>query len=178
MSSKHLVIEIIGPESSGKSTLTQQLSEFFEGICVEEYARIYLQDLDRPYHLQDVIVMAEEQQRLILQASRQNKMVVADTGLLNFYVWTWLKYATVPEGIIANWQRHLPDYYLLLSPDLEWEDDPLRENPDSNDRLYIFECFKTLLNQYQLPYSIVSGQGNLRFENAKNLIEKLTFERS
>ncbi len=171
--SKKLIIEIIGPESSGKSTLAKQLSEHFGGICVEEYARTFLQQKDGKYEIHDVVYMAEEQQHQIELASQRSDLVFVDTGLLNFYVWCMLKYENIPEGIIKQWVNHLPHYYLLLSPDLEWEYDPLRESPQPEDRELIFKTFKQILENNHLSFSIISGKGKMRMEQTITIIKKL-----
>lgn len=54
-------IVITGPESSGKSTLTKLLAKEYKTSFVQEYAREYLEKIDRPYELEDVLIMAKEQ---------------------------------------------------------------------------------------------------------------------
>ena len=54
-------IVIIGPESTGKTTITQQLAAHFQCPMVEEYARWYIDQLDRPYYQQDLLEIARGQ---------------------------------------------------------------------------------------------------------------------
>lgn len=56
-----LKVGIIGPESTGKSTLAQQLSQRYHGIYVPEYAREYVEQLRRPYTYDDVCTIARHQ---------------------------------------------------------------------------------------------------------------------
>ena len=57
-----LRVAIIGPESTGKSTLAQQLAEKYHGIYVPEYAREYVEQLQgRPYTYDDVCAIARHQ---------------------------------------------------------------------------------------------------------------------
>lgn len=56
-----LKVGIIGPESTGKSTLAQQLSQRYHGIYVPEYAREYVEQLRRPYTYDDVCAIARHQ---------------------------------------------------------------------------------------------------------------------
>lgn len=56
-----LKVGIIGPESTGKSTLAQQLSQRYHGIYVPEYAREYVEQLGHPYTYDDVCAIARYQ---------------------------------------------------------------------------------------------------------------------
>lgn len=58
---KPYVITIVGPESSGKSTLSNELAMALDCPRVPEYAREYLEGLDRPYVLEDLDVIAVRQ---------------------------------------------------------------------------------------------------------------------
>src|SRR5690606_19546165 len=46
-------IAIVGPESTGKSTISEALARHYDTVCVPEYAREYCRNLDRQYTLQD-----------------------------------------------------------------------------------------------------------------------------
>ena len=62
-----LKIGIIGPESTGKSTLSHYLSNRYAGLLVPEYARVYLEERAREcghayaYTRDDVLKIAEYQ---------------------------------------------------------------------------------------------------------------------
>jgi polynucleotide 5'-kinase involved in rRNA processing len=57
-------IVIIGPESTGKSTLTQQLAKHFNAIGIDEYARSYLREIDREYAQEDLLTIGKGQRAL------------------------------------------------------------------------------------------------------------------
>ena len=44
-------------------------------------------------------------------------------------------------------------FYLLCKPDIPWESDPLRENP--NDRIKLFDIYKMELDNLGHKYYIV-----------------------
>ena len=48
------VITIVGPESSGKTTLAEQLAGALSSQWVPEFARVYLENLGRPYGFEDL----------------------------------------------------------------------------------------------------------------------------
>lgn len=61
MQQKPFIITIVGPESSGKTTLVRELASRYGAPWVPEYARKYLKGLGRPYHENDLIQIAEGQ---------------------------------------------------------------------------------------------------------------------
>jgi hypothetical protein len=48
-------IAIVGPESTGKSTLARQLASHFNTLWVPEFARKYIDQLNRPYQQADLL---------------------------------------------------------------------------------------------------------------------------
>ncbi len=60
-SGKPYVITIVGPESSGKSSLTSSLSDLLGCPAVPEYARTYLDQLPDPYTIEDLEEIAKGQ---------------------------------------------------------------------------------------------------------------------
>jgi nicotinamide riboside kinase len=58
--------------------------------------------------------------------------------------------------------QDLFDLHTLCWPDIPWEADPLRENPDNRDKL--FELYKASLIQYNKNFIIISCGLEKRFE--------------
>lgn len=94
------VITIVGPESSGKSTLAEVLADKLQAQHVPEYAREYLMSISRPYDRNDLMDIARGQWEMIERAthdSHQGKSInLTPEKLLN------LVYSLVPS------QRVLP----------------------------------------------------------------------
>lgn len=65
---KPFIITIVGAESSGKTTLAERLADRFGCLWVPEYARTYLTELNRPYQLEDLSIIAKGQWELIRSA--------------------------------------------------------------------------------------------------------------
>ena len=40
-------VVLFGPESTGKTTLSRHLARYYNSVWVPEYARAYLQDMER-----------------------------------------------------------------------------------------------------------------------------------
>jgi nicotinamide riboside kinase len=54
-------ISVTGPESTGKSWLAQHLAGHYKTLWVPEYARKYLESINRPYTYNDILVIAQKQ---------------------------------------------------------------------------------------------------------------------
>ncbi len=149
-------IAIVGPESTGKSELCQQLARELNTEWVPEYARFYLDRLDRPYTEQDLTEIARGQ--LAWEddkATVSNKFLICDTNLLVIKVWSDHKYGRTDEWIEEQLLARRYDFYLLANIDLPWREDPQREHP--HKRKYFLEMYEALLRSNGLPYQLVSG---------------------
>lgn len=165
-------IAITGPESSGKTTLSEQLATHFEASLVREYARDYLTSLDRPYTQEDVIHIAQQQLLLEKKAAESNpKLIICDTDVLVLKIWFMHKYKGVPEWLEKAIVPNRYALYLLLKPDIPYESDPLRENPEKG--WYFFNQFQEELDQYDFPYVIISGDQDTRFNASKKAINNI-----
>ncbi len=98
------------------------------------------------------------------------KIHVVDTSFEVLKIWSEWKYQDSSPTINELFDGSQVDLYLLMYPDLPWEDDPLRENPD--DRLELFEIYKNLLHTRQLPHEIIKGSGDNRLKNAVQSLGK------
>lgn len=165
-----LKIVITGPESSGKTTLAQALAAHYQVPWVAEYARAYIERLTQPYQEADLLAIAQGQvQREDEIARTHPRLLVCDTSLLVIYVWSLYRYGRCHPWIADQLARRPVDYYLLCYPDLAWEPDPQRENP--NDRLELFARYEEAMRKK--PHAIVAGQGDTRLVTATGAIDRL-----
>ena len=162
-------IAITGPESSGKTTLARALAAHFGVPWVPEFAREYLEGLDRPYVEDDLLRIAEGQleaeQRI---ASGRPAMLVCDTDLLVVRIWSQEKFGRVDprlEELVDGTEYHRT---LLCRPDLPWEPDPLRENPHDRDRL--FGLYEQELNALGRTYAVIQGERTERLHRAVHAV--------
>lgn len=165
-------VAITGPESTGKSTLAKQLADHYETVWVPEYAREYLDDLGRPYEERDLVVMTKGQLEAEEQAEMEaNKVLICDTELIVFKIWSEHKYGKVDPFILTNLKDVKYDLYLLTDIDLPWAFDPQREHPDK--RVYFFKWFKKELKHVDAPVHIIGGKFEERLKKATNIIDSL-----
>lgn len=163
-------IVITGPESSGKSSLIEKLALHYKTMWVTEYAREYIDKLDREYSYNDILHIAKG------QISRENEMakntgefLFCDTGLVVPKIWCDVKYGKCHQWIEDTIEIHKYNLYLLCKPDIPWQTDPQRENP--NDRKALFDLYLNELTKRNLPYFIVKGIGEKRLLNAIHCID-------
>ena len=168
-----LKIAILGPESTGKSTLAEQLAAHFGTDFVPEYSREYLKDFEGQYQIDDVVKIALGQQRWIDKAKATNtEMLIADTEMIVNKIWCKYVFHSIPETINNLVINQDFDLYLLCDIDLEWSFDPLRENPDFEERKTIFEMYEEELSHLNANYRIIDGQDQQRLQNAINAIKQ------
>lgn len=170
-------IAITGPESTGKSTLAAQLAKYFNTRCVPEYARQYIDKLDRPYRYEDLKEIAKGQ--LLSEKKLEtevDRLLFCDTELTVIKIWSEHKYQKVDQFISKGISLQHYDLYLLMDVDLPWTYDPQREHPDK--RKYFFNWFERELKTYQRPYHIIGGDKTQRFNNALTAIETHLYKMS
>ena len=163
------IVAIVGPESTGKTTLAHDLAAHFGVACVQEYARAYL--AGRPeYGPADVEAIARGQMELEAEALGRGRLpVILDTDLLVIRIWWQEKYGALPRWLERAWQAQAPRRYLLTAPDLAWTADPLRESPHDRERL--FEVYRDALVAQGLRFDIVRGTGAERLACALAALE-------
>lgn len=164
-----LRIAVTGPESSGKTTLCSALAEHYDVSYVPEYARSYLQNSKGNYEQQDLDHIAEGQLNSLL--SFEGVMTICDTDFSVLEIWSSYKYHTVSEKILNLVSEDLFDLHILCTPDILWEEDPLRENP--NNRNELFELYKESLRRYNKNFIVVAGAHEERLKKSRQAIDAL-----
>lgn len=162
-------ITITGPESTGKTTLAQQLATLLHGYLVTEYARTYLTPGSN-YTLTDVETIGHAQHDRIISAPASYDYHIVDTDALTTLIWAEDKFQTAADQEVL-WHAHLPAVYLLCYPDLPWQPDPLREDPTRRDDLYA--RYEEYLATVEVPVIVVKGIGDRRWETAWERLQDL-----
>lgn len=158
-----LKIAFTGPESTGKSTLSSWLSIELKIPLIEEYAREYLAE-KQEYLQEDLDLIARKQVKLWSKESS----FIADTDMTVMKIWSEVKYSSCSYLIQKYFDAQFFDVYFLCVPDIPWEEDPLRENP--NDRHEIFELYLNLLESQKVNYKIISGELEERKQQILNYL--------
>lgn len=167
-------IVVIGPESTGKSTLSAQLAEALGTDWVPEYARGYLESLERAYEEADLSVIARGQMSSEDQmAGKAGKLLICDTDLNVIKVWSEHSYGHCAGWILEEIARRRYDLYLLTFTDTPWQADPLREHPEDNMRSYFYHQYQDIVGNSGVPWIVVKGSEQERLATALDAIDNL-----
>jgi NadR type nicotinamide-nucleotide adenylyltransferase len=164
-------IALIGPESSGKTTLCKALAAYFGTEWVPEFARNYVASLERKYTLEDIEYCTREQvmsEEIKMQDARG--FLFCDSELIIAKVWCEDVFKTVPAWIEEMIGSHRYDLFLLTLPDLPFQADNVRENPYRRD--FFFEWYMRELDERKFTREVIEGNGETRFSNALEAIRK------
>ena len=160
-------ILILGPESTGKSTLAADLAAYFKEPWVPEFAREYLQNLERAYAFEDLSTIAKAQIELEDNAlSEARELLFCDTDLRVIHIWSKHKYGKTDAWILEEIKQRSYDLIFLTYFDFPWEEDPLREHPQPEMRGYFFNQYLKLAEESGFPFEIVKGTRDVRLKKA------------
>ena len=164
-------ILILGPESTGKSTLAADLAAHFREPWVPEFAREYLEKLNRTYEFEDLSEIAKGQIELEDElAQNASKFLFVDTDLRVIKVWSEHKFDKVSGWILEEIERRTYSKILITDVDLPWEADPFREHPDLVMRQYFLEKYLDLANKSGFPFQLISGERTNRLDRSVKFI--------
>ncbi|WP_109434419.1 MULTISPECIES: AAA family ATPase [Aquimarina] len=175
-------VVLFGPESTGKTTLAKQLAEYYNTEWIPEYAREYLQEKwDRTKEIctyDDLILIAEGQMKLENEAAKKaNKVLICDTDLLETKVYSELYFNGLVHPVLDKVSlENVYDLYLLTYIDVPWTPDDLRDKPHQREEMFL--SFKECLDKHNLPYIVIKGDKNSRFEKAVTNISQLIKKKS
>lgn len=165
-------IVVIGPESTGKSTLSAQLADHYQTVWVPEFARGYLETLGRTYEQEDLLNIAQGQlQSEDAEAAKANRLLICDTDLHVIKVWSEAKYGDCDPRILELIASRQYDLYLLTYIDIDWVDDPLREHPHPDERAHFYAVYRDIAVNAGLPWADIRGSYAQRLQIAINAVE-------
>ena len=157
-------VGIIGPESTGKSSLALYLSKRYKGTCVPEYARAYIErkgSKDVSYEeLCDIARHQIEEMGNLPGEAGRNEVVFFDTELIVTKVWFDYAFGKVPEWLEDALRQYPMDVYLLTYPDLPWVPDPARYHGDKAMRMELFQRYEAEIQALDIPYYIIRHTSN------------------
>lgn len=168
-------VSITGPESTGKTWLTAKLAAHYQTTYVPEYAREFLAERQNQYEESDLVKIGKAQLDDELKQEAQAKRVLfCDTDLIVLKVWSDFVFKRCDPWLEQMLNKHHYHLYLLCNPELPWQPDPLRTNPD--DREILFSMYVKELESRKLNYRIVDGKGMHRLKNAITFVDDLLIE--
>jgi len=192
-SNRIIKVVIIGPESTGKSTLSEQLADHFHTSWCPEYAREYLLKHGTGYTYDDLLTIAKGQIELEERTGSQpvrpagglpapvtitigTRLLFIDTDMYVMKVWCDFVFGKCHQYILDEIKKRKYDLYLLCNVDLPWVKDELGEYPDLETREKLYGIYKDLMMHQPVPWVDISGNYEERLRKAiyavNNLIKK------
>lgn len=166
---------IFGPESTGKSTLTQRLADHFQTEYVPEYARTHLEPRNGEIQPSDIDMIARGQMASEDALVRNsNQIMFCDTDLLATTIWSEWLYGSCPDWIKEEANHRTYDLYLVTDVDVPWVSDCVRYLPEER-KSFLNKCLSTL-QQNNRPYRLLSGSWETRFQTAVDAVQELLKE--
>ena len=179
-------IVVIGPESTGKSTLCQQLAQHYETVWCPEFAREYLLTNGTNYEIEDLLTIAKgqlaledeytarlEQQSEPLLENGGHIPLFIDTDMHVMKVWCEFVFNKCHQMVLDEITKRQYDLYLLCNIDLPWVKDELREYPDLHTRKKLYYIYKDIMINQSVPWVDISGSYEERLQKAIAAVDKL-----
>ena len=177
-------VVIIGPESTGKSTLCEQLSQHYDTIWCPEFAREYLLTNGTKYTYEDLLNIAKGQIALEdefsvmmnnshLPPPTPHSPLFIDTGMYVMKVWCEFVFGNCHRFILDEIVSRQYDLYLLCNIDLPWVKDELREYPDLQIRKKLYNIYEDIMINQSVPWVTISGDYEERLQKAIAATDKL-----
>jgi len=199
-------IVVIGPESTGKSTLCQQLAAHYNTLWCPEYAREYLLEHGTNYTYDDLLTIAkgqialEEKSMVNSELAMHNRQqaignwqaathkvsnsplatthspLFIDTNMYVMKVWCEFVFGKCHHYILDQIAKRKYDLYLLCNIDLPWVKDELREYPDLETREKLYGIYKEIMVNQNVSWADISGNYEERLQKAIVAVDKLLKE--
>ena len=190
-------VVVIGPESTGKSTLCEQLAAHYKTNWVPEYARQYLEKNGKDYSYDDLIEIAKGQLEVeqlaidnfdsldisqekpgitplnIQSSPRVQQLLFIDTDLYVIKVWSEIAFNKCDNRTLTQIAKRSYNLYLLCNTDLPWVADSLREYPDLKTREKIYHYYKDAMVNQKTAWVDISGNYEERFLKAVKAVDKI-----
>ena len=175
-------IVIIGPESTGKSTLCEQLAAHYNSVWVKEYAREYLLKNGHDYTYENLLDIAKGQvssEQLAIDSLQsatkyEAQPLFIDTDMYVMKVWCEFVFEKCHHWILNRIVERKYDLYLFCNIDIPWVKDELREYPDLENRQKLYHHYKDILVNQNVPWVDISGSYEERLIKAIEAVDKLT----
>ena len=175
-------IVLFGPESTGKTTLSRQLAEYYNTIFVPEYLREFAQKKWDNESLtceeKDVIPIAKGQINLENKyAKKANKILICDTDLLETKVYANVYFEGFNnDDLNIAIRKNSYDLYLLTYIDTPWEADDLRDKPEQREEM--FRIFENSLIEHHCSHVLLKGNKEVRLKKAIEIIDALLLKKN
>ena len=191
MEQKPLIkVAVIGPESTGKSTLCELLAQYYNTQWCPEFAREFLLTHGTDYSYDDLLYIAKGQLAMedeYIQSTvdgpqstdnspfitHHSPLLFIDTEMYVMKVWCEFVFGKCHRWVLDQIIERKYDLYLLCNTDLPWVKDELREYPDLKTRDQLYHIYKDIMINQLTPWVDISGDYNERLQKAIKAVDQL-----
>ena len=185
-------VAVIGPESTGKSTLCELLAQHYNTQWCPEFAREHLLTHGMNYTYDDLLYIARGQvafEDKYIQLAvdswqsagthnspftiHHSPLLFIDTDMYVMKVWCEFVFGKCHEWILDQIKKRNYDLYLLCNTDLPWIKDELREYPDLATRDKLYTIYKDIMINQSTPWVDISGNYDERLQKAIKAVDQL-----
>ena len=166
-----LKVVILGTESTGKTTLTNQLARHFGCSSVMEAGRELIPD-SNSFGMDDLYKVAAKHAEQISAAARgESALIIIDTDIHITISYALYMFGVGPNFDAEIYRRNRASLYLYLNSDVEYVQDGTRLS--EADRNLLDASHRRVLHDYHVKFEEISGSWDERFEKAVSLINEL-----
>ena len=189
MEQKPLIkVAVIGPESTGKSTLCELLAQYYNTQWCPEFAREFLLTHGTDYSYDDLLYIAKGQLAMedeyiqslvgssksgVNSSVQYSKLLFIDTEMYVMKVWCEFVFGKCHRWVLDQIIERKYDLYLLCNTDLPWVKDELREYPDLKTRDQLYHIYKDIMINQSTPWVDISGDYDERLQKAIKAVDQL-----
>jgi NadR type nicotinamide-nucleotide adenylyltransferase len=178
-------VAVIGPESTGKTTLCELLASHYHTQWCPEFAREYLLTHGMNYTYDDLLYIAKRQLEMEDEYAQStlnspqstvdagSQLLFIDTDMYVMKVWCEFVFGSCHKWILEQIVKRKYDLYLLCNTDLPWVKDELREYPDLKTRDKLYYIYKDIMINQSTPWIDISGDPDERLQKAIKAIDAL-----
>jgi NadR type nicotinamide-nucleotide adenylyltransferase len=172
-----LRVVLIGPESTGKTRLAEDLADRYGVPWAPEYAREYVEAGKGPLDYDDVDPIGRGQKAgedaVLAQAGHLGvPLVVLDTDLVSTVVYSRHYFGDCPEWIEREARDRRGDLYLLHHVDVDWVADG-QQRAQPGRRAVLFVLFETTLGELGAATAAIQGTWDERRRRAIESVDGL-----
>ena len=165
-------VVLTGSESTGKTTLANELARHYRAELVPEFVRSYAEQREGVITFNDHGPIARGQMALEDEVfANARRLVFLDTDLLSTVVYCDHYFGRCPDWIRETATARRPDLYVLCDIDVPWVADGVRDRGDRRDEMQ--ELFRRAVADSGADYITVRGDVAHRVEAATAAIDAI-----